>query len=74
MNIPPTIHAVESLDEAIELTINPEERRQLMQAQSILTTYLRGRGVFIGTQDHDKRTADRIDGYDRDDIGESPDF
>jgi len=39
-----------------------------------LTQLAQQHDVLLRTLTGDQRTADRIDGYDRDDLGESPDF
>lgn len=49
MNIPPLIAAVESLDEALIATIDPNDRKTIEAASESLRNVLKKHGVFLGT-------------------------
>ncbi|MEI8289549.1 MAG: hypothetical protein WCH99_08740 [Verrucomicrobiota bacterium] len=49
MNIHPLIQAVENLDNAITATCDKDERAMMTSMLAALTALLRGKGVFIGT-------------------------
>ena len=49
MNIHPLTQAVENLDAAITATFHRDERAMLSSILAALTALLRGKGVFIGT-------------------------